>query len=98
MRARPKITKVEPDPMKPGDKITIKGENFGTKECFVGVSFGSVADSAKVSFNYVNETTAEATVPPIKPGLTRVNAATGGRTPQATALTQRQQPDRGRPS
>ncbi|TLY41103.1 MAG: hypothetical protein E6K59_09885 [Nitrospirae bacterium] len=55
MRARPKITKVEPDPMKPGDKITIKGENFGTKECFVGVSFGSVADSAKVSFNYVNE-------------------------------------------
>src|SRR2546422_4192992 len=31
MRARPKITKVEPDPTKPGDKITIKGENFGTK-------------------------------------------------------------------
>src|SRR2546430_16943636 len=53
MRARPKITKVEPDPMKPGDKITIKGENFGTKECFQGVSFGGMADSAKISFKDV---------------------------------------------
>ena len=90
MRARPKITKVEPDPMKPGDKITIKGENFGTKECFVGVSFGSVADSAKISFNYVNETTVEATVPPIKPGLTRVNVVTGGGSSQAIVLIQGQ--------
>src|SRR5213594_4524914 len=56
MRARPKITKVEPDPMKPGDKITIKGENFGTKECFQGVSFGGMADGSKISFKYVNET------------------------------------------
>src|SRR5207237_8777625 len=61
MRARPKITKVDPDPAKPGDKITIKGENFGTKECFVSVSFGGGADSTKISFNYVNETTVEAT-------------------------------------
>src|SRR5438093_7253315 len=90
MRARPKITKIEPDPMKPGDKITIKGENFGTKECFVGVSFGSVADSANLSFNYVNETTVEATVPPIKPGLTRVNVVTGGGSSQAIVLIQGQ--------
>src|SRR3989441_10090362 len=83
MRARPKITKVEPDPTKPGDKITIRGENFGTKECFVGVSFGSMADGAKISFKYVNETTVEATVPAIKPGLTRVNVVTGGGRAQA---------------
>src|SRR3989475_9995621 len=60
MRARPKITKVEPDPMKPGGKITIKGENFGTKEGFHRGSFGGGADSTKISFNYVNETTLEA--------------------------------------
>ena len=34
---RPKIHKVEPDEAKPGQKVTIKGENFGTKECFHGV-------------------------------------------------------------
>ena len=90
MRARPKITKIEPDPMKPGDRITIKGENFGTKECFVGVSFGSMADSAKISFKYVNETTVEATVPAIKPGLTRVNVVTGGGSSQAIVLIQTQ--------
>ena len=90
MRARPKITKVEPDPMKPGDKITIKGENFGTKECFQGVSFGGMADSSKVSFKYVNETTVEATVPAIKPGMTRVNVVTGGGSSQAIVLIQGQ--------
>jgi hypothetical protein len=74
--------------MKPGDKITIKGENFGTKECFVGVSFGSMADGAKISFKYVNETTVEATVPAIKPGLTRVNVVTGGGSSQAIVLIQ----------
>jgi len=90
MRARPKITKVEPDPMKPGDKITIKGENFGTKECFVSVSFGGGADSTKISFNYVNETTVEATVPAIKPGMTRVNVVTGGGSSQYIVLIQAQ--------
>src|SRR5207237_3695758 len=50
MRARPKITKVEPDPMKPGDKITIKGENFGTKECLVGVCLGGMADGQRKCF------------------------------------------------
>ena len=88
MRARPKITKVEPDPMKPGDKITIKGENFGTKECFHGVSFGGMADSAKISFKFVNETTVEATVPEVKPGLTRVNVVTSGGSSQTFVLIQ----------
>ena len=87
-RARPKITKVEPDPMKPGDKITLKGENFGTKECFQGVSFGGMADGSKISFKYVNETTVEATVPDVKPGLSRVNVVTSGGSSQAIILIQ----------
>ena len=32
----PSIGKIEPDEAKPGDKVTIKGENFGSKECFHG--------------------------------------------------------------
>src|SRR2546422_6198052 len=88
MRARPKITKVEPDTMKPGDKITIKGENFGTKECFQSVSFGGMADGSKISFIYVNETTVEATVPATKPGLTRVNVVTSGGSAQQVILIQ----------
>ena len=38
---RPSIGKVEPDEAKPGDKIVIKGENFGSKECFHGVTFSA---------------------------------------------------------
>ena len=38
---RPKIHKVEPDEAKPGQKVLIKGENFGTKECFHGVAFSA---------------------------------------------------------
>jgi hypothetical protein len=87
-RARPKIIKVEPDPMKPGDKVKIIGENFGKKECFQGVSFGGMADSAKISFNYVNETTVEATVPEIKAGMTRLNVVTSGGSSQAIILIQ----------
>jgi IPT/TIG domain len=85
-RARPKITKVTPDPMKPGDKITITGENFGKKECFHTVSIGS--DSAKVKFQHINETTVEATVPDAKPGLSRVNVVTTGGSSQAIVLIQ----------
>src|SRR5688500_9423794 len=57
---RPKITKVEPDEANPGERVTIKGENFGTKECLQGVSFSSAAGQ-KVDYKYVNETTIEAT-------------------------------------
>ena len=52
---RPKIHKVEPDEAKPGQKVTIKGENFGTKECFHGVAF-SAAGPAKIDYKFVNET------------------------------------------
>ena len=87
-RSRPKITKVAPDPMKPGDKVTITGENFGKKECFHGVSFGGMADGSNISFKYVNETTVEATVPEIKPGMNRLNVVTGGGSTQAIILIQ----------
>ena len=87
-RARPKITKVAPDPMKPGDKITITGENFGKKECFQTVSIGS--DSAKVKFQHINETTVEATVPDVKSGLSRLNVVTSGGSSQAIILIQAQ--------
>ena len=85
-RARPKITKVTPDPMKPGDKVTIQGENFGKKECFHTVSIGS--DSMKVKFQHVSETTVEATVPDVKPGLSRLNVVTSGGSSQAIILIQ----------
>jgi hypothetical protein len=88
-RSRPKITKVMPDPMKPGDKVTITGENFGKKECFHGVFFGSGGpDGAQTSYQLVNETTIEATVPEVKPGLGKVNVITGGGSSQAIILIQ----------
>jgi hypothetical protein len=74
---QPKILKVEPDEAKPGQKVTIKGENFGTKECFHGVSF-SAAGSAKIDYKFVNETTIEATVPDVRPGMSFIDVVTGG--------------------
>ena len=44
---KPKIITVEPDEAKPGQTITIRGEQFGTKDCFRGVAF-SAAGSAKI--------------------------------------------------
>jgi IPT/TIG domain len=74
---RPKIHKVEPDEAKPGQKVTIKGENFGTKECFHGVAF-SAAGPAKIEYKYVNDSTIEATVPDIKAGMSFIDVVAGG--------------------
>ena len=74
---RPKIFKVEPDEAKPGQKVTIKGENFGTKECFHGVAF-SAAGPAKIEYTFVNETTIEATVPDVRPGMSFIDVVAGG--------------------
>jgi hypothetical protein len=74
---RPKIFKVEPDEAKPGQKVTIKGENFGTPECFHGVAF-SAAGSAKIDYTFVNETTVEATVPDVQPGMSFIDIVAGG--------------------
>ena len=73
--AHPRILKVTPDPVTPGQKITIRGKNFGTKRCFQKVSFGRW--NAK-GFKYVNSTTLVASVPKLKPGLTPVNILTAG--------------------
>ena len=54
--SQPTITTVQPVRAKPGQKITINGKNFGTKECFHNVTFG--ARSAN-EFAYVNPTTLE---------------------------------------
>ncbi len=82
---RPRIISVQPDEVKPGDKVTIKGENFGTKECFHGVSF-SAASKIPVQYTLVNETTIEATVPEIKNGMTFVVVVAGGGSAQSKGV------------
>lgn len=74
---QPKIVKVEPDEAKPGQKVMIRGEHFGTKECFHGVAF-SAAGQAKIDSTFVNETTIEATVPDVRPGMSFIDIIAGG--------------------
>jgi hypothetical protein len=74
---RPKIHKVEPDEAKPGQKVVIKGENFGTKECFHGVAF-SAAGATNVEYKFINDTTIEAVVPNVKAGMTFIDVVAGG--------------------
>lgn len=84
-QSHPKITKVSPDPVKPGQKIVIKGSNFGTKQCFHNVSFGSTSAN---DVKYVSTTILEATVPNLKPGLVPVNIHTEAGTSQFILLIQ----------
>lgn len=77
---RPKVTKVEPDEVKPGDKVVIKGENLGPKECLHTVTFGS---DAAGKFTLVDEGTIEATVPNSKTGMSFVRVTTGGGSAQS---------------
>ena len=78
-RAHPKITTVKPDRAKPGQKVTINGNNFGTKECFHSVSFGAKSTN---EFKYVSRTTLEATVPNLQPGMVTVHISTEAGTSQ----------------
>jgi hypothetical protein len=82
---RPSISKVEPDEAKPGEKVMIKGENFGTKECFHGVTF-SAASKEKVDYNFLNESTIEATVPEAKAGMSFIIVVAGGGSAQSKPL------------
>ncbi len=83
---RPRILKVEPDEVKPGDRVVIQGENFGTKQCFHGVSF-SKASKAKVEYTFVDESRIEATVPKeTPPGMTFVITVTGAGSAQSKAV------------
>jgi hypothetical protein len=56
----PKITSVEPDEGKAGQKVTITGKNFGVEGCHASVSFGP-GNSAKITQE--SETSVTATVP-----------------------------------
>lgn len=79
---RPSIAKVEPDEAKPGEKVTIKGENFGSKECFHGVTF-SAASKEKVDYHFLNDTTIEAVVPEAKAGMSFIIVVAGGGSAQS---------------
>ena len=78
-QSHPKIATVTPNRAKPGQKITISGNNFGTKECFHSVSFGAKSTN---EFKYVSPTTLEATVPNLQPGVVPVNVSTEAGTSQ----------------
>ena len=79
---RPQIAKVEPDEAKPGDKVIITGENFGTKECFHTVTF-SAASSTPVNFTFMGDSTIEATVPDAKAGMSFIIIVAGGGSAQS---------------
>jgi hypothetical protein len=74
---KPKIAQVEPDEAKPGHTITIKGENFGTRDCFRGVAF-SAAGPTKIDYKFVNDTTIEVTVPDVQPGMSFIDIVAAG--------------------
>ena len=78
----PQITKVEPDEAKPGDKVVITGENFGTKECFHTVTF-SAASHIPVAFKFMSDSSIEAIVPDAKAGMSFVIIVTGGGSAQS---------------
>lgn len=82
---RPRIAKVEPDDVKPGDKVVISGENFGTKECFHTITF-SASPKAAVEYKFVNDTTIEATVPDAKAGMSFLIIVAGGGSAQSKPL------------
>ena len=79
---RPRIVKVEPDETKPGDKVVITGEHFGTKECFHTVTF-SAASSTPVDFTFISDSAIEATVPDAKAGMSFVIIVAGGGSAQS---------------
>jgi len=79
---RPRIAKVEPDEAKPGDKVVITGENFGTKECFHTVTF-SAASSTPVDFKFMSDSVIEATVPEAKAGMSFIIIVGGGGSAQS---------------
>ena len=79
---RPRIAKIEPDEAKPGDKIVITGEHFGTKECFHTVTF-SAASNTPVAFKFMSDSAIEATVPDAKAGMSFVIIVAGGGSAQS---------------
>ena len=78
-RAHPIITTVTPSQVKPGEKITITGKNFGSKHCFHPVSFGPKSTD---TWTYVSPSKVEATVPNLRPGAVAVTVSTEAGTSQ----------------
>ncbi len=71
----PRIEQVKPDVVKPGDKVTITGVNFGAQGCLRSVSFGS---GNPATFTHKSETSVVAVVPPVKKkGMVLVSVTTG---------------------
>ena len=62
----PVIKKVVPDEGKPGDKVTLTGENFGDPGCVAGVSFGP---GSPAKFTHLDSGTVTAVVPAGKRGI-----------------------------
>jgi hypothetical protein len=79
---RPRIAKIEPDEAKPGDKVVITGEHFGTKECFHTVTF-SAASNTPVAFKFMSDSAIEAIVPDAKAGMSFVIIVAGGGSAQS---------------
>ena len=74
---RPQIDAVEPDEVKPGDKMIVTGSFFGEKEeCLYKVTIGTEeAENPK----YINEQKLEVTVPDsAQSGMTFLNIQAGG--------------------
>jgi hypothetical protein len=84
---RPQINQVEPDEMKSGDTVVVRGKDFGKKkECLHGVTFGP--EPAK-TFTYVDDEHIEAIVPEgLRSGVTFLNVETGGGTARKGILVQ----------
>jgi hypothetical protein len=78
----PRIAKVEPDEAKPGDKVVISGEHFGTKECFHTVTF-SAASNIPVTFKFMSDSSIEAIVPEAKSGMSFIIIVAGGGSAQS---------------
>lgn len=76
---RPQINQVEPDEMKSGDTVVVRGKDFGKKkECLHSVTFGS--ERAK-TFTFVDDEHIEAIVPEgLRSGVTFLDVETGGGT------------------
>lgn len=82
----PMIKTIAPDRVRTGTKIQIKGSNFGKKECFKDVSFGSTSTK---EFKVVNDSLVEATVPAkLKPGMMMVHVQTAGGSADKTVLVE----------
>ncbi len=85
---RPHIDAVEPDEVKPGDKMIVTGRFFGEKkECLYKVTIGS--EEAENS-TYISQEKLEVTVPDsVRPGMNFLNVQSGGGAARSAILVQR---------